>query len=49
MEFLRDPETWVAIAFVLFLGVMVYLGAHKMVMKSLDERADRIKAELDEA
>ena len=49
MEFLRDPETWVAIAFVLFLGVMAYLGAHTMVMKSLDERADRIKAELDEA
>lgn len=49
MELLRDPETWVAIAFVLFLGVLVYLGVHKMVMKSLDERAGRIKAELDEA
>ena len=49
MELLRDPETWVAIAFVIFLGVLAYFGAHKMIMKSLDGRADRIKAELDEA
>ena len=49
MELLRDPETWVAIAFVIFLGVLSYFGAHKMIMKSLDDRADRIKAELDEA
>jgi F-type H+-transporting ATPase subunit b len=49
MELLRDPETWVAIAFVIFLGVLAYLGAHKMIMKSLDDRADRIKAELGEA
>jgi F-type H+-transporting ATPase subunit b len=49
MEFLRDPETWVAIAFVIFLGVLAYLGAHKMIMKALDDRAERIKAELDEA
>jgi F-type H+-transporting ATPase subunit b len=49
MELLREPETWVAIAFVIFLGVLVYLGVHKMIMKSLDDRAERIKAELDEA
>jgi F-type H+-transporting ATPase subunit b len=49
MDLLRDPETWVAIAFVIFLGVLAYLGAHKVVMKSLDDRAERIKSELDEA
>ncbi|HET9686593.1 MAG TPA: ATP F0F1 synthase subunit B [Pseudolabrys sp.] len=49
MELLRDPETWVAIAFVIFLGVLASLGVHKMIMKSLDDRAERIKAELDEA
>ena len=49
MELLRDPETWVAVAFVIFLGVLGYLGAHKMIIKSLDDRAERIKAELDEA
>ncbi|HEY3222746.1 MAG TPA: ATP F0F1 synthase subunit B [Pseudolabrys sp.] len=49
MDLLRDSETWVAIAFVIFLGVLAYLGAHKVVMKSLDDRAERIKSELDEA
>ena len=49
MELLSDPETWVAIAFVIFLDVLAYLGVHKMIMKSLDDRAERIKAELDEA
>jgi F-type H+-transporting ATPase subunit b len=49
MELLHDPETWVAIAFVIFLGVLGYLGVHRMMIKVLDDRADRIKAELDEA
>jgi F-type H+-transporting ATPase subunit b len=49
MEILNEPETWVAIAFVIFVGGMGYLGVHKMVAKSLDARAGRIKAELDEA
>ena len=49
MDLLRDSETWVAIAFVIFLGVLAYLGAHKVVMKSLDDRAERIKSELDDA
>ena len=49
MEFLREPETWVAIAFFIFIGALAYLGVHKMAMKALDDRADRIKAELDEA
>jgi F-type H+-transporting ATPase subunit b len=49
IELLGDAEFWVAVAFVLFVGLMGYLGVHKTVAKSLDERADRIKAELDEA
>lgn len=49
MELLREPETWVAIAFVIFIGVLGYLGVHKMVSTTLDNRADRIRAELDEA
>jgi F-type H+-transporting ATPase subunit b len=49
MQLLHDPETWVAIAFIIFLGVLGYLGVHKMMMKALDDRADRIKADLDEA
>jgi F-type H+-transporting ATPase subunit b len=49
IHLLGDAEFWVAVAFVLFVAGMGYLGVHKMVAKSLDERADRIKAELDEA
>ena len=49
LELLGDAEFWVAVAFVIFVAGMGYLGVHKMVAKSLDERADRIKAELDEA
>ena len=49
IELLGDAEFWVAVAFVIFVGGMGYLGVHRMVAKSLDERADRIRAELDEA
>jgi F-type H+-transporting ATPase subunit b len=46
---LNDAEFWVALAFVVFLGLLGYLGVHRIVAKSLDDRAARIKAELDEA
>ena len=49
VELLSDAEFWVAVAFVIFVAGMGYLGVHRMIAKSLDERADRIKAELDEA
>ena len=49
LELLGDAEFWVAVAVVIFVAGLGYLGVHKMVAKSLDERADRIKAELDEA
>ena len=44
-----DAEFWVAVAFVAFLGVLVYFGAHEMMAKYIDQRRDRIKGELDEA
>ena len=44
-----DPETWVAIAFVILMVVFGYLGVFKKAMAALDHRADRIKAELDDA
>ncbi|HMK71326.1 MAG TPA: ATP F0F1 synthase subunit B [Xanthobacteraceae bacterium] len=44
-----EAEAWVAIAFVLFLALLVYLGAHRRVIGGIDQRRDRIKAELDEA
>ena len=45
----NEPEFWVAVAFVIFVAGLGYLGVHKMIAKSLDDRADRIRAELDEA
>jgi len=44
-----DPETWVAIAFVILMVVFGYLGGFKKAMTALDHRAERIKAELDDA
>ena len=39
----------VAISFVLFFGILYYYGVHKVLTGALDSRADRIRAELDEA
>src|ERR1700720_4284984 len=44
-----EAEAWVAVAFVLFLGLLVYVGAHRRVIGGIDARQARIKAELDEA
>jgi F-type H+-transporting ATPase subunit b len=44
-----EPEFWVAVAFVILLGVFAYFGIHRTVLTALDHRSDRIKAELDDA
>ena len=44
-----EAEFWVAVAFVILMGVFAYFGIHRTVLKALDHRADRIKAELDDA
>jgi F-type H+-transporting ATPase subunit b len=49
IELLSEPETWVAIAFLIFLGVLIKVGAPSLVFKALDDRSARIKSELDEA
>jgi F-type H+-transporting ATPase subunit b len=49
MEMIKEPEFWVAVAFVLFVAVILYVGAHKKMTDALDHRSVRIKAELDEA
>lgn len=43
------PEFWVLISFIGFIAVVVYFQAPKMVAKALDERAARIRNELEEA
>ena len=44
-----EAEFWVAIGFLVFLGVLFYVGVHRTIGKALDDRAGRIKAELDDA
>jgi F-type H+-transporting ATPase subunit b len=49
IEWLKEPETWVAIAFLIFLGILAKVGVPSLLFKALDDRSARIKAELDEA
>jgi F-type H+-transporting ATPase subunit b len=44
-----EPEFWVAVAFVILMGVFAYFGIHRTVLRALDHRSERIKAELDDA
>ena len=44
-----EAEFWVAIAFVILMGVFAYFGIHRTVLQALDHRSDRIRAELDDA
>src|SRR5258708_24299213 len=46
---LFEPEFWVAVAFVILMGLFAYLGVHRTVLQTLDRRSERIKAELDDA
>jgi F-type H+-transporting ATPase subunit b len=49
IELLSEPETWVAIAFLILLGVMLKIGVPSLLFKALDDRSARIRSELDEA
>jgi F-type H+-transporting ATPase subunit b len=49
MEFIFEPEFWVAVSFFIFLGGVIYLGVHKKVAAALDARAVAIAKELEEA
>jgi F-type H+-transporting ATPase subunit b len=44
-----EAEVWVAIAFVLFVGLLGYVGAHARLLKGIDDRRERIKSDLNEA
>jgi F-type H+-transporting ATPase subunit b len=48
MEFLRDPEFWIAIAFLIFIA-LVSRPIVKAVNKILDERSAKIRHDLEEA
>ena len=48
MSLLNDSYFVVGLSFVLFFGLLAYLGVHKFLAAKLDDRADRIREELDE-
>lgn len=45
----HDPLFWVALSFVVFVAIVLYYRVPAIVTKSLDDRADAIRKELDEA
>ena len=49
MQFIYEPEFWVAVSFFIFIGVLVYFGVHMKVASALDARALLIRKELEEA
>lgn len=49
MAFFGDSYLVVTLSTVLFVLLLLYLGVHKKVGQLLDDRAARIKAELDDA
>lgn len=49
MDFILEPEFWVAVSFFIFLGGVIYLGVHKKLAAALDARAAAIAKELEEA
>ena len=49
MAFFGDSNLVVSLTTVLFIALLVYLGVPKKIAGLLDARADKIKAELEEA
>lgn len=49
MALLLDSHFWVAVAFLVFVGVLVWAGVHKLVWKSLGDAGAKVQAQLDEA
>lgn len=52
MEELLNPQEavfWVLVAFVVFVGLLVYYGVPGVIGKALDARAELIRKELDDA
>lgn len=49
MSIWYDSNFVVGVAFVLFIALLWYLGAHRLIGRALDDRAAKIRAELDEA
>jgi F-type H+-transporting ATPase subunit b len=46
---LAHAETWVVVATVIFIGILMYAGVHKQILAGVDARREQIEAELAEA
>ena len=46
---MNTPEFWVLVSFLLFMGVIWYVGGFARILEGIDSRGRRIRAELDEA
>lgn len=44
-----DATFWATVAFFIFVAIVLYLKVPGMISKSLDDRADRIRTELEDA
>ncbi len=44
-----DAEFFVLLGFIVFVGVLLYFGVHRIVLKALDARGEAIAAELAQA
>ena len=44
-----QAEFWVAVAFLILMGVFGYFGVHRTILRALDHRRDRIQKELEDA
>jgi len=48
MEFLRDPEFWILVAFVVVIALL-WKPMSRTITKALDDRAEKIRLDLDRA
>ena len=45
----HEPEFWVAVSFAVFVALILYKKVPAMIAKALDERAEAIRKEIEEA
>lgn len=48
-ELFLDSHFWVGIAFVVFVGILIFVGIHKLAWKFLGDAGEKVRAQLAEA
>ena len=49
MDFFSQPASWTLVAFIIFVGIAIYLKVPSLVTKLLDEQIEKVKKELSDA